>query len=399
MSIAQPLSRRDLLRGASALALGASLRTAGAALRPGRILAFAGTYTGAGGDPGNGEGIYTLEMAADTGELSDCRLAAKTPNPSWIAIHPSERYLYAVNEQDQGSVSAFAIHGMRGELTPLNTVSSGGAGPACVSLDHSGRFALVANYGGGSLAVLPVLPTGALGAPVDLRRDHGSVGSRRATDAPGGSFAISGHDAPHVHMVLPDPENRFVLATDLGQDRIYVYRFDSKTGRLSENAPYTALPSGDGPRHLAFHPNGRWLYSIQEEASTVALFDYDRLRGSLHARQTVSALPPGFAGTSFASEILIHPDGGFLYAAHRLHDAITVFSIDGDGRLQFLGEASTLGDYPRQCRIDPTGEFLCACNRHSDNITSFRIDRKTGHLAFTGRYAAVGSPACITFPA
>lgn len=397
MSIVQPLSRRHLLKGASALALGASLRTVGAALRPGRILAYAGTYTGSVGNLGNGEGIYSFEMDTDTGELSDCRLVAKTPSPSWIVIHPSKRYLYAVNEQNSGSVSAFAIRGVSGDLTPLNTVSSGGAEPAYISLDGSGRYAFVANYGGGSLAVLPVLPTGGLGTAVDLRRDQGSVGSMRATDAPRGSFAISGHDAPHVHMVLPDPQNRFVLATDLGQDRIYVYRFDTQTGRLSENAPYTALPTGDGPRHLAFHPNGHWLYSIQEESSTVAVFDYDAQSGSLHAKQTVSALPPDFAGTSFASEILVGPEGRFLYAANRLHDTVAVFSIGGDGRLQRIGEASTLGDYPGQCRIDPTGRFLYACNRRSDSITSFRIDRKTGLLSFTGRYAAVGSPGSITF--
>jgi 6-phosphogluconolactonase (cycloisomerase 2 family) len=397
MSIVQPLSRRHLLKGASALALGASLRTVGAALRPGRILAYASTYTGSVGNLGNGEGIYSFEMDTDTGELSDCRLVAKTPSPSWIVIHPSKRYLYAVNEQNSGSVSAFAIRGASGDLTPLNTVSSGGAEPAYISLDGSGRYAFVANYGGGSLAVLPVLPTGGLGTAVDLRRDQGSVGSMRATDAPRGSFAISGHDAPHVHMVLPDPQNRFVLATDLGQDRIYVYRFDTQTGRLSENAPYTALPTGDGPRHLAFHPNGHWLYSIQEESSTVAVFDYDAQSGSLHAKQTVSALPPDFAGTSFASEILVGPEGRFLYAANRLRDTVAVFSIGGDGRLQRIGEASTLGDYPGQCRIDPTGRFLYACNRRSDSITSFRIDRKTGLLSFTGRYAAVGSPGSITF--
>jgi len=397
MSIVQPFSRRHLLGGASALALGASLRTVGEVLRPDRILAYAGTYTGAVGNLGNGDGIYVLEMNTGTGELSDCRLAARSPSPSWIVIHPSRRYLYAVNEQSSGSVSAFAIHGARGELTPLNTVSSGGSEPAYISLDASGRYAFVANYGSGSVGVLPVLPTGALGTAVDLRRDQGSVGSMRATDAPRGSFAISGHDAPHAHMVLPDPQNRFVLATDLGQDRIYIYGFDSKTGRLSENAPYTTLRTGDGPRHLAFHPNGRWLYSIQEESSTIAVFDYDERNGSLHPNQTVSTLPPNFAGTSFASEVLVAPDGRYVYAANRLHDTIAIFSIGGDGRLRWIGEASTLGDYPVQCRIDPTGGFLYVCNRRSDNITSFRINRETGMLTFTGRYTELGSPASITF--
>jgi 6-phosphogluconolactonase (cycloisomerase 2 family) len=397
MSMVHPLSRRHFLQGTSAFVLGTALDRAGAALRSGRILAYVGTYTGAVGNFGDGEGIYAFEMDPGTGELLNGRLAAKTPSPSWIAIHPSKRYLYAVNEENDGSVSAFAIDGANGNLTPLNTVSSGGSQPAYLSLDASGRYAFVANYGSGSLAVLPVLSNGTLGAAADLRRDQGSVGSMHATDAPRGSFAISGHDAPHVHMALADPHNRFVLATDLGQDRIYVYRFDQQTGKLAANAPSTALPSGDGPRHFAFHPNGRWLYSIQEESSTIAVFDYDAQAGSLHARQTVSALPPGFAGTNFASEILVSPDGKFLYAAGRLHDTIAVFSIGGDGRLEWTGEVSTRGDYPRNCAIDPTGSFLYSCNQRSDAITSFRIDRGTGRLTFTGQYAAVASPAIIVF--
>ena len=381
----QSVSRRHFLQGASALVLGTAFDRAGAALRSGRLLAYVGTYTDAVGNFGDGEGIYSFEVDSGTGELLDCRLAAKTPSPSWIAIHPSKRYLYAVNEENDGSVSAFAIDGGSGKLMPLNTVSSGGSQPAYLSLDASGRFAFVANYGSGSLAVLPVLSNGTLGAVADLRHDQGSVGSMHATDAPPGSFAISGHDAPHVHMALPDPHNRFVVATDLGQDRIYVYRFDRETGKLTENAAETSLPGGDGPRHFAFHPNGRWLYSIQEESSTIAVFDYDAQAGSLHARQTVSALPAGFSGTNFASEILVSRDGKFLYAAGRLHDAIAAFSIGGDGRLRWAGEASTRGDYPRNCSIDPTGSFLYSCNQRSDAITSFRIDRGTGLLTFTGR--------------
>lgn len=397
MSMIQPLSRRRFLQSASALALASTFDRAGAALRAGTTRAYVGTYTGAADNFGNGEGIYTFAMDPGTGELLEGRLAAKTPSPSWIAIHPSKRYLYAVNEENDGSVSAFAIDGASGNLTSLNTVSSGGSQPAYISLDATGRYAFVANYGSGSLAVLPVLPNGTLGGAAELRRDQGSVGSMHATDAPRGNFAISGHDAPHVHMALADPQNRFVLATDLGQDRIYVYRFDRETGKLTENAPATSLPSGDGPRHFAFHPNGRWLYSIQEESSTIAVFDYAAQAGSLRVRQTVSALPPDFAGTNFASEILVSPDGKYLYAAGRLHDTIAVFSIGGDGRLQWTGEVSTRGDYPRNCAIDPTGSFLYSCNQRSDAITSFRIDRPSGRLTFTGQYAAVASPAIIVF--
>ncbi len=199
-------------------------------------------------------------------------------------------------------------------------------------------------------------------------------------------------------MIAADQQNRFVLATDLGQDRIYVYRFDAGSGKLTPAAsPFASLPSGDGPRHFAFHPSGRWLYSIQEEASTVACFAYDAKTGSLAPRGTVSTLPPDFAGTSFASEILVSADGRFLYAANRLHDTIAVFSIATGGMLKRIGEVSTMGDYPSQCRIDPTGNFLFACNRRSDAITSFRINRETGMLSFTGKYTAVGSPGSITF--
>jgi 6-phosphogluconolactonase (cycloisomerase 2 family) len=200
-------------------------------------------------------------------------------------------------------------------------------------------------------------------------------------------------------MISPDPRNRFVLATDLGQDRIYVYRLDPDSGKLtpSVTTPYVSIRSGDGPRHFAFHPNGRWLYAIQEESSTIIFFRYDPASGGLAAQQTLSTLPPGFAGSSFASEVLVSPDGRHLYAANRLHDTIATFSIEAEGRLTYVGETSTLGDYPGQCRIDPSGAFLYVCNRRSDNITAYRIDRETGSLKFTGQYTPVGSPASITF--
>lgn len=365
--------------------------------------AFAGTYDDAPGANGNGEGIYRFRFNARTGELRDRTLAARTPNPSWIAIHPSRRLLYCVNEVSNfegrfGSVSAFALNPETGQLHALNAVSSRGAGPAYLSIGPRGRFVLVANYVGGSIAVLPILPSGALSQAVDLRRDTGSVGRTRAASAPLGSFAVSGHDAPHAHMIGLDPENRFVLVTDLGQDRIYTYTFDRSTGRLSPAGHgFVSLPSGDGPRHFAFHPNGRWLYSIQEEASTVAFFRFDQATGNLALQQTLSTLPAGFAGTSFASEILVSPDGHSLYAANRLHDTIAHFAIQHDGRLLWVEETSTHGDYPSQCRIAPGGNFLFACNRRSDSITSFRIQRPSGRLSFTGQYTAVGSPGSLTF--
>lgn len=392
-------SRRTFLKGAAALAVAQS--AAGwAQITAGRDFAYVGTYTSPGG---NGEGIYLYQFDPGTGALSHRELVAQTPNPSWIAIHPSKRFLYAINEVEHyggnsGSVSAFAIDAATGHLQALNVKSSEGAGPAYICIDASGKFALVANYAGGTIAVLPILADGTLGSAVDVHRDSGSIGPTHVADAPPGSFAISGHDTPHAHIILPDLNNRFVLATDLAQDRIYVYRFDSATGKLTPaSQPYASLPAGDGPRHLVFHPNGRWLYSIQEESSTIAFFHYDPSTGSLAAQQTLSALPPGFAGTSFASEILISADGRFIYAGNRLNDTVTVFSVGSTGSLAYIGQASTLGDYPGQLRIAPNGNFLYACNHRSDNITCYRIDRRTGLLHFTGQYTPVGSPGSITF--
>jgi 6-phosphogluconolactonase (cycloisomerase 2 family) len=200
-------------------------------------------------------------------------------------------------------------------------------------------------------------------------------------------------------MILPDPGGRYVLSADLGQDRIYVFTLDRAAGRLvlPEDAPFAPLPTGDGPRHFVFHPNGRWFYSLQEEASTVAFFHFDPATGLLSAQQTLSTLPAGFAGTSFTSEILLSPDGRFLYAANRLHDTIAFFSLYSEGRLHYMSETSTRGDYPRHIEFAPGGSFLYACNQRSDHITFFRVDCKTGLLSFTGRYIPVGSPACIAF--
>jgi 6-phosphogluconolactonase (cycloisomerase 2 family) len=367
-------------------------------------LAYVGTYTGAPGAGSNGEGIYLFEMNPRTGQLGNRRLVAQADSPSWIAIHPSKKFLYAANEVSSfagrnGSITAYAIDEVSGALRLLNRVSSQGAGPAYVGLDAIGRFIFVANYGDGSLAVLSLLTDGSLGPALDVRHDTDSIGNIHATDLPAGSFAVSGHDAPHVHMFAADPANRFALAVDLGQDRIYSFHVDPTSGILSANAinPYVSLPSGDGPRHFAFHPNGRWLYTVQEESSTVVCFHYDPGTGSMTAVQTISTLPAGFTGTSFASEILLSPDGRYLYAANRLHDTIAIFAIGSEGRLVYVTETLTRGDYPAQCRIDPAGRFFYACNRRSDCITVFRIDRASGLLTFTGQYAAVGSPASITF--
>jgi 6-phosphogluconolactonase (cycloisomerase 2 family) len=399
-------SRRNFLKGAGAVAalhstLGsAALRAAEA--DAGKVRAYVGTYTTPVDGNGNGEGIFLFDVDSQTGELTHRRLVAKSPNPSWISIHPSRKYLYAINEVHDfdggnGSVSAFAIDAASGELTLLNAVSSAGPGPAHMSLDAAGKFVFVANYAGGSIAVLPIGPDGRLGDAVDVHQDSGSVGAGRPTSAPRGSFAISGHDKPHAHMIAADPSGKFVLNTDLGQDRIHVYRFDAATGKLTPNGDPVSLPPGDGPRHFVFHPNGHWLYLLTEEGSTFVFFHFDPESGTLAAAQTVSALPAGFAGTSFGSEIQVSPDGKFVYCANRLHDTISICSIGSDGRLTLLGEASTMGDYPRYFAFDPGGNFVFACDQRSDCITSFRVDRATGMLTFTGKYTAVGTPAMIAF--
>jgi 6-phosphogluconolactonase (cycloisomerase 2 family) len=283
-------------------------------------------------------------------------------------------------------------------LTLLNTVSSHGAGPAHLSVHPSGKYVLVANYAGGTVAVLPILARGELGAATEVKHDQGPVGPAHAASAPPGSFAISGHDAVHAHMIQADPSGRFVLAADLALDRILIWRFDAARGTLSANdPPWVALPPGDGPRHFVFHPNGRWLYSLQEESSTLVTFDYDAARGALAPKQTVSSLPKGFAGTNFTSELRISPDAHFLYAANRLHDSIAWFSIGEGGGLTFAGEEWTRGDYPRSFTIDPTGGFLYTCNQRSDAIACFRVNRQTGGLAFTGQYTPVGTPAIVVF--
>lgn len=403
------ISRRDFLAGATACAVASSasplLYALGAA--QGKTFAYIGTYTSAVDGGANGKGIYLVAMDYVSGELTQLKLAAETRNPSWLAIDPSGHYLYAANEITDfsgasgakgGSVSAYRIDRANGDLELLNVVSSEGAAPAHLSVDGTGKYVFVANYAGGSIAVLPVQSNGGLGAATDVHHDSGSVGPKTAADAPKGSFAFSGHDGPHAHMIEAAPGNRFVLQTDLGQDRVYIYRFDANAGKLEPAAtPFVSVNAGDGPRHFAFHPNKRWMYLLTEEASTVTFFHFDPSTGALQPQQTLSALPPHFAGTSFGSEIVVAPNGKFLYAVNRLHDTIAIFSIGGDGRLAWIGESSTMGDYPRHITFDPSGRFVYACNQRSDDIASFRMDAATGRLSFTGQYFAIGTPSCIVF--
>ena len=354
--------------------------------------------------PGNGRGIHLFQVDRATGALSAAGVYEQTASPSCLVLNAAGTRMYSANETDKvngsedGSISAFSINRADGKLTLLNTVSSGGAGPTYVSLHPSGRFLFVANYFGGSVAVLPVLPDGSLGPASDIKKDAGTLGPKKATNAPPGSFAISGHDIPHAHMIHADLKGRFVLHADLGLDQIFIWKFDDRTGVLSPNDPAAiSLPAGDGPRHFSIHPNGRWFYSLQEEGSNIVLFDYDSEKGRLASRQTISSLPPGFAGSNFTSEILVSADGRFVYAGNRLHDSIAVFSVGETGALTFLGEEWTRGDYPRSFSFDPTGNFLYSCNQRGDNVTAFRVDRKSGSLAFTGHFTPVGNPSIIVF--
>ncbi len=353
--------------------------------------------------PGNGRGIHLFNVDRTTGAMTPCGVYETGTSPSCLALNAAGTHLYSANEterigaEEAGSVSAFAINRADGQLKLLNTVSSGGKGPAHLSVHPSGRFVLVANYFGGSVAVLPILP-GGLGVATDIKRDAGTVGPAKATNAPPGSFAFSGHDQPHAHMIESDATGRCVLHVDLGLDQIFIWKFDNQRGLLTPNDPPSiSLPPGDGPRHFSFHPNGRWLYSLQEEGSNIVLFDYDAEQGRLTSRQTISSLPPGFAGSNFCSEIMVSSDGRFVYAGNRLHDSIAIFSVGKDGTLTFVTEEWTRGNYPRSFTFDPAGKFLYCCNQRADNITAFRVDPETGGLAFTGQYTPVGNPSIIVF--
>jgi 6-phosphogluconolactonase (cycloisomerase 2 family) len=410
-------SRRAFLKNAVALAASIlhvdDLLCAQSGAAAGPLLAYVGTFSSPLRDvlptqvdlpPGNGRGIHLFHVSRATGAMTPAGIYEVGTSPSCLVLNASGTRLYAADETDRvgetkaGTVSAFAINRPDGKLRLLNTVPSGGAGPTYVSVHPAGRFVLVANYFGGSVAVLPILPDGRLGDATDIKIDAGALGPTRATNAPMGSFAFSGHDRSHAHMIQADLSGRFVLHADLGLDKIFVWKFDQQKGLLTPSEhPAVSLPPGDGPRHFHFHPNGRWLYSIQEEGSTIVLFDYDAATGRLASRQTISTLPPRFTGSNFCSEILVSANGRFVYAGNRLHDSVGIFSVGPDGTLTYAGEEWTRGNYPRSFNFDPTGHFFYCCNQRGDNIAVFRVDSKTGGLQFTGHYAAVGNPSVIVF--
>jgi len=354
----------------------------------GTMWLYVGTYTH-GKTPS--EGIYLLELDLASGRLTTRGAAARLADPSFLAIHPTRKFLYAVNELDKfngrkgGSVSALSIDPASGMLTLLNQQSSGGSDPCHLTVDRTGKNVLVANYGSGSIACLPIQAGGTLSAASSFLQHEGkSVDSGR-------------HEGPHAHSINLDQANRFAIVADLGLDRVFVYKLDAGKGTLTPNEPpFATVAPGSGPRHFAFHPGGRFGYVISEMANTVTAFAYDADRGALTEIQTISTLPPGFQGKSYTAEVQVHPSGKFLYGSNRGHDSIAIFTVDPvTGKLTAAGHQATLGKNPRNFAIDPTGKYLLAENQDSDSIVVFRIDPATGDLKQVGEPLAVPMPVCI----
>jgi 6-phosphogluconolactonase len=391
------ITRRDFIaRTAASLAVPFAASSIRAAAAAGSLYAYVGTYTP------NGGGIYLFRIDRASGALLQLQVVDDTRNPSWLAVNPAQTRLYAISEIDNyqgargGAVVSYAIDGDTFELRRLGAVSSGGTGPSYVSVHPSGKYVFVANYGGGSVAVFPVGEDGVLGEASDVRPSVGPRHHPHAIDDPPGQFAVSDHEGPHVHMVASDPTGQFVIANDAGLDLTLIWRLDMQAGRLlPSDTPVVEAPSGSAPRHFAFHPNGKYFYNLYEHDSKVAVYDYDASRGAMRLKQNLSTLPPKFAGSSLAAEILISPDGRFLYVSNRLHNTLAVFAIAADGQLKMTSEIWVHADYPRSAAIDPSGEMIFSCNQKGDSITSFRVNPASGALSFTGRFEPVGSPAVM----
>jgi 6-phosphogluconolactonase len=356
-------------------------------------LVYVGTYT----NKTASKGIYAYLFDPGIGKLTSLGVAAESEDPSFLAVHPGGKYLYAVNEidhfgaQKSGAVSAFSIDAKTGKLTLLNQAATQGAGPCHISLDKTGKYALVANYDGGSVAAFPIREDGSL-APASAFVQHSGSGVNKERQ-----------EGPHAHWIGTSPDNRFALAADLGLDEILVYHFNAAKGTLTPNTPpYAKVNPGAGPRHLAFHPNSKFAYVLNEMESTVTAFAYKASNGSLSSLQTISTLSmlrKDYSGPKEAAEIAVHPNGKFLYASNRANiDTITTFSIDpAKGTLKLKNEYPTMGKTPRNFSIDPTGKFLLAANQESNNIVIFRIDPTTGALTPTGEITEAPAPVCIIF--
>ncbi|MFB5643941.1 lactonase family protein [Kluyvera ascorbata] len=380
-----PTARHLLVASLSLLAASAAAQTQ---------YAWVGTY-----NP-NGEGLYRFTVDGKTGELRDKALVSSLPNVAQLTVSQDGKTLYAASEVEKGVVQAWRI-AANGELSELNQVASGGAGPVYLSLTPDGRHLLVANYVSGSIAVLPVKEDGSLGDAVDVHQDQGPAGAARPAAAAEGSFAVSDHNGPHAHMISADPSGKFVFSTDLGLDRIYQYRMDSASGKLTPNDPpfIAASSAGAGPRHFVFTPAGDGLWLINEEASTLTFYHLDKQSGLLREGKTVSALPKEYKGTSFAAGLVLSQDGKQLYVANRLHNSIAHFTVMADGSLKHRDDIWTRGDYPRTLTLDKQGHWLYVMNQRSDNITRFSVAPKDGKLTFSPDYTPVGSPSQMVISA
>jgi 6-phosphogluconolactonase len=351
---------------------------------------YIGTYSGA-----KSKGIYRCRFDATNGRLTAPELAAETENPTFLAVRPGSSALYSVgrplllaaNEVRKGTVSAYALDRATGALTFLNRQSSGGSGPCHLSVDRSGKNVLVANYGSGSVAVLPIDGQGHLGESTAFIQHAGSSVNKQR------------QEGPHAHWIDVDPQNRFALACDLGLDKVLFYKFDALKGTLEANdTSFATVTPGSGPRHLAFHPNGVYAYLINELASTVTAFAFHPQRAAFKEFQTISTLPAKFEGPSTTAEIEVHPSGRFVYGSNRGHNSIAVFAVDPvTGRLTLVEHQSTGGKTPRNFAIDPTGRWLLAANQDSDTVVVFQIDPETGRLKPAGPTVEVGRPVCVKF--
>jgi 6-phosphogluconolactonase len=351
-----------------------------------KLRVYFGTYTGS-----RSKGIYQGELELKSGQLRVTGLAATTTSPSFLALHPSGRFLYAVNEVDRfngkpgGSVSAFAVDPQSGALTLLNQEATRGAHPCHLIVDREGKNVLVANYTGGSVAVLPIAPDGRLGLATGFVQHTGSSVNRDR------------QKEPHAHCMTLDAVGSFAFAADLGLDKVLIYRYDAAAGTLTPNDPPAGVtPPGSGPRHFVFHRNGRTGYVINELTSTVTTFRYTAATGALEPLQTLSTLPADFTRTNSTAEVMVHPSGKFLYGSNRGHNSIAIFTIDPEtGLLTAAGHEPTQGRTPRNFTIDPTGTYLLAANQESNNVVVFRIDPATGRLTVTGPPVEVFTPVCV----
>jgi len=361
------------------------------------LLAYVGTYTekilfGTGQIfEGQGEGIHIYKMDPATGSLTPHHTAGKIKNPSYLAFHPTDRFLYAVNElksykgEATGTLSAFTLDPQDGRPEFINMVATHGTDPCHVTVDRGGKFALVANFANGSIAVLPI------------RKDGGLEEASEVIQHRGSSLDPVRQSGPHAHSVTLDASNRFAYVPDLGLDKLMIYRFDPERGKLETHEQgWLETKPGAGPRHFVFHPNNKHAYLINELDSTIANLAYAEQKGTVEEIQTVPTLPQAFQGNSSCADIMVDPTGQFLYASNRGHDSIAIFRIEGStGELALIGHESTRGKTPRNFTIDPSGTFLFAANQDDDTIVCFRIDHRSGRLTFSGQVTDAPTPVCV----